>query len=201
MGELPQTPLRDPLPLTPVPVGRWVTARVWHAFGLCEAPEPVQREGDEIGAPELSLAPTPIVGQNPNTGPVTSGIAPRGAAVTHHHHRRYSMTAGTLNLYVGQTKTPTYDLLAPTGAPTPPPGPTFTLDNASIATATNGTVSGILGFPTKFTVPVSIVGVAVGDGILSTAVNGVDQGPNGQINVIVTEPPADTGAWDASTLS
>ena len=110
------------------------------------------------------------------------------------------MTAGTLNLFVGQTKTPTYDLLAPTGAPTPPPGLGFALDNAGIAVASNGTVTATAD-PTKFTVPVAITGQAVGDGILSTSLANVDQGASGQINIHVTAPPPDTGAWDASTLS
>lgn len=109
------------------------------------------------------------------------------------------MPAGTENLYVGQTKVATYDLLAPSGALTPPPGPTFALDNP-VATASNGTVTATAD-PTKFTVPVTLVGESVGTGTLSTSLAGVDQGDAGKIIISVTAPPPDTGSWDASTLS
>ena len=105
----------------------------------------------------------------------------------------------TLNLFVGQTKTPVFDILAPSGAPNPPVLPEITGLNAGVATAVVGAETVNTTDPTKWTVPIAFTGQSVGDTGGGVSIAGVDQ--NQPFNVVVSPPPPDTGVWDQSTFS
>jgi hypothetical protein len=109
-------------------------------------------------------------------------------------------TAGTENLLVGQSKVVNVLINAPAGVATPPAVPTFTATPAGIVNVSPGTPVGTLN-AAVWGLPVTLEGVAAGEAVINSTINGVDQGTAGDLTVQVTAAPVETCAWDTTTLS
>jgi len=107
--------------------------------------------------------------------------------------------AGTLNLTVGQSKNVNLDYVVQPGGVTPPPAATVTIDQSAFASITRGTITLNAGSTQDFTETLVITGDEVGTTTVH-ALNsaGVDQS---DFTLIVAEPPADSVAWDPTTLT
>jgi hypothetical protein len=106
-----------------------------------------------------------------------------------------------LNLFTGQAKTVTYNYFEPPGAPNPPTPAAFTTTDTTGSVVASTTINENLNGTTATQAVTITAGSTAGTYVVSSTINGVDQGDAGGATVIVTIPPPDTGAFDTSTFS
>jgi hypothetical protein len=107
----------------------------------------------------------------------------------------------TSNFFPGDTATINLLGQVPTSGKAPPDVPTFTEDTSGIVSVSAGTWTALsAGTPGGYSLPVTILAVAPGQTIVRALEDGVDDSPSSDLLVIVSTRPADTIAFDLTSV-